>query len=284
MLQTLYYVLAGIFAALAAFIPSTGDAYNHSGRSPFFKKLTLRGYLTIASLGLALFFSFLKDSVASHEQDMKVVENNEILRQRDSTIRSLINANEENRAEDSRMSLATYTEVLAKYNLQYIEGQNKVVKIVRDSSSRPLNIPAFDLCKYPRCSSPIIFEPGEDARLAIKFDNTGSAAFNIDLKATFCIRYNDRFYVDSNLTGFFKKTLLNTEETTTAHVNIGQLDKRVDTVYFCFSGCYYNSDGKRFPIYSIHECSIKTKEYFGPVGDRDYDNITHMLKALKIID
>ncbi len=276
MLQNLYYALAGICATLAAIIPSTGNAYDSQRMGSIFRKLTFRGYLTIVFLLSALFFSFLKDRLSSNEQDDK-------LTQRDSTIKSLIKENEEKRAQDSRLSLATYTEALAKYNLQYIEGQDKVVKMIRDSSNRPLNIPAFDLCKYPNCTDPVVFEPGDDTKLAIKFDNTGASAFNIDLKINFCIKKNNRIYADTILQRFFKKTLLNTDQTTTIHFSIGQPYEEIDTIYLCFSGIYFNSDDKKFPVYSIHACSIKKREYIGPIGGPVYEDITQSLKLLKII-
>lgn len=274
---TLFTITMYLSTLAITIIPFIRDIVN-----PITKKLTKWGTFLICIAIIGLIANYFKDKITSDEDKAALSQRDKDHKQDEIELQKDY---EKSLVENSRKNLSTYTDALAKYNLQYIEGQNKVIKMLRDSSNRPLNIPFVSICRYPVCSvEPISFEyKGKDTLLgAIKYANTGTPALNIKVNIIACVRVNGQLFIYRDLCTSLENKKLNSGEFTTLTSMILD-DNRIETLYYCINGNCENSDGKEFKIFGLHEYNFKEKKYVGNVMGVVYNEVLSYIKKSNML-
>lgn len=287
-----YNIIVGISALIVIAVPFTGDVFVKANKT--WRKVTWRGWVIVFASLIGIWASVKKDNQSSLDEEDSEAQFKKELAERDTrfqiefkkqdaedkmALKAMDSLDEVKEmgleqfyvnklTENGTKSLRTYTTALAKYNLQYSLEQDRVVKMIRDSASRPLNLPFIDMCSYPICRQPIGIDSDADGhpRLYFKYKNYGNTpAFEVSLTSILLFVIQGRF-------SFYSKDEINNSELGSNVIRTVKEDLPpfpVDTVACYIFGTYKNSDGKLFRFKQAYIYGAKRNAYTREGSDEE---------------
>ena len=177
-------------ASLSSFLSSTGKMADNRSRG--IKSLTKRGRITVGLNVALVVVSIMQYFVNKHESDIKEAENHRSQAVRDSILKHQYDSTltELKRKFDTTNinTITAFTGTLARYGLRADSANNRIVRIVRDSSKtrvQTLATPILSLCPgMGIVFDKTVYSLGRYAvdRYAISFCSLDASSTNYDIK------------------------------------------------------------------------------------------------------
>ncbi len=199
-------------------------------------------------------------------------EKKELLSQENSS-NNLIKSNNEN--------FKTYTEVLAKYNLQLDSNNRRIIKLVRDSASQLSDVPFLRFCID---REPIVQLPDSNNYHIFQFKICNDSQYpSYDLKGSIYIFNLQKGSVNliSRVKILNSKSLGGNNTSRTKDILFPKNRILSDTLAFCVNATFLNSYGRSFPLKDKVWFSTKTNT-LTTYQDMEVEKINQLLKELEL--
>lgn len=226
-----YNVIIGILSAIILILPFTGKVYDK--RYNIIKRIQFRGWILIFFFLSTVFVTYLKDVKIADDEDNK-----------DLAIK-MAKANSDLIIRANNFEII---DALGKYNLSLDQKTQSIIKMVRDSAKRIINVntsilPSLSLSKMTLMS---LNDP--DYSFELEMLCTNNNAFNINLLLFAITEGKSGFIYNLNGQFYSKGGSLNSGSTITNLAKINVYDNTRTKFHFLVIGSYSNLEGKIIPF------------------------------------
>ncbi|MDP3468330.1 MAG: hypothetical protein Q8S11_08345 [Daejeonella sp.] len=229
-----YNLLIGLLSAVVLVLPFTGKVYD--GRRRIINRIQVKGWIIIICFFSALLVTYLKDVDAELEENRKELLIQQGQAKSDSIVKS------------GRLEVI---KELAKYNLGLENKQNTVIKLIRDSAKRIVNInssvlPSLSINKITleKVSYP-------DHLYQIELICTNNNAYKINLKLSTISEGSNGYVYNKRVPFYSSGGSLNSGAIATSGVHVEIKDKTSTKIHFLIEGTYRNLEGKVIPVLEL---------------------------------
>jgi hypothetical protein len=244
----IFNLIIGILGSIIVILPFTGKIYD--ARNKWFKRLKLRGWLIIIVFISTIYVTYEKD--LKSERDIELASKKVEIEKRkdDSDVRV--------REKKSKLEVIN---ALAKYNLALDSNQKTIIKLVRDSAKRIVNVkseiqPVLDISDIflDSVSYPIYF-------IKIRLRCRHATSYKVFIKFYVLSETQDGYHFFTANTAYLAKGIDLAEglSYTTPPIEFREINKTVKRFHILFTGVYENLDGKKIPFRQLLNYDIPEK-------------------------
>lgn len=226
-----YNILIGVLSGVVLVIPFTGKVWD--GRRTIYNRIQFRGWVLIGFFLSMVIVTYLKDAKVEDDETEKDKQLDKVRQQSDSIIKS---------------NQFAVIESLANYNLTLDRKTNSIIKIVRDSARRIVNINSSILPSLSINKITLEKVNYPDHLFQIELICSNNNAYNINLKLCTISEGSKGYVYNKHVPFYISGGDLNSGAKTTSGVHVEIKDKTSTKIHFLVEGNYSNLEGKVIPL------------------------------------
>jgi len=182
-------------------------------------------------------------------------------------------------AENSNKNIETYTSALAKYHLEYIQSQNRVISYLKDSSTK--EIPDFGLI-YSDQAVIFNYNTSKDSCIGnVSFRNSGNCPIKVSLKLSIACEKNNILTIVPFKLNVLNEEILSIDEPYNFPIHLYGYDKDgIDNVYLLAQGNFKSLKSKNeYPIDRLIQWSFGCSCWGSPMMVSEQNRIRKFFKS-----
>ncbi|MEP7168948.1 MAG: hypothetical protein ABI855_06210 [Bacteroidota bacterium] len=184
-------------------------------------------------------------------------------------------------SESSSKNIETYTNALAKYHLEYVKSQNRVINLIKDSSSK--EIPDFGLLSTKDAIN-FKYSDNKDTCIGrISFENIGNCPIKVKLQLSVALEKNDSLTIIPYKYNVITDEIYSIDELVNYPIRFyGTAVNGIDNIYILAIGTYKSlKEEREYPIDRLLQWSFISSDWGTPSLISQKNRIRNFFKSEK---